>query len=64
MTAMGMPARCSSRNGPPASTARSCAVSPTSASRPTPSVSAIRISACICTVPVIDASSSTSTVPA
>ena len=64
MTATGMPARCSSRNGPPASTALSCAVSPTGTSLPTPSVSATRISACMSTVPTIDASSSTSTVPA
>ena len=60
--AVAMPARCSRRNGWPASTERSCRLSPTRTSRATPSGSRIRCRSRICTVPTIEDSSTTTTV--
>ena len=57
MRAVGMPASCSRPKGWPASTARNCRRSPINASRATSVCAAIRVSARICTVPTIEASS-------
>ena len=63
MRAVSMPASCSSRNGWPASTDLNWSLSPTSASRAAPSLSATFWRLRIWTVPIMDASSTTITAP-
>ena len=60
---VGIPASCKRRKGWPASTGRSCLMSPTSTTRATSSRSAARRSERIWAVETIEASSSTSTAP-